>query len=67
MKSNDEELTDNVKKRITIQELRQFKGFDSVDDSIGEEIITALEQISLIFYSMYKKDVLKNEKDFDEL
>ncbi|MBN8696053.1 MAG: hypothetical protein J0L87_05950 [Bacteroidetes bacterium] len=67
MTLNNEDPAGNGKKIITIAELRQFKGFESIDESKGQELIAALEQMSLILYSVYNNKVLKNEKDFDEL
>ena len=50
-------------KRLTIAELRQFKGFDSISDEEGENTIGTLEKLSVLFYSLYKKQQVIKENN----
>ncbi len=50
-------------KRLTIAELRQFKGFDSISDEEAENTIGTLEKLSVLFYSLYKKQQVIKENN----
>ncbi len=45
-------LSDNEKIKITIKELRKFKGFENISDSECEEIIDSLLKLSIIVYNL---------------
>ena len=40
-------------KTITLLELRQFKGFENIDEKKGWEIINLLVQFSIITYNFF--------------
>ena len=55
-------------KRLTIAELRNFKGFENYTEEQAEETIRSLEKLSILFYQLYKKQQerkgnFKNIKD----
>lgn len=55
-------------KRLTVSELRNFKGLGNLSDDDAESAISTLEKFSLLMFEMYKKDKalkekLKNKKD----
>lgn len=43
-------------KRLTIAELRKFKGFEGYTDEQAEETIKTLEKISILFYKLHMKN-----------
>jgi len=45
-------LSDDEKVKITIKELRKFKGFENISDSECEEIIESLLKLSVIVYNL---------------
>ena len=45
-------LSDDEKVKITIKELRKFKGFENISDSECEEIIECLLKLSVIVYNL---------------
>jgi hypothetical protein len=51
----------NVKKqkRLTIEELRNCKGFEHLSDDQAKETIKTLETLSILFYELYKKEEQK--------
>ena len=61
-------------KRLTIDELRAFPGFEKYTDEQAEATIKTLETLSILFYELYMKkkcserklNVLKNENDETE-
>ncbi len=42
-------------KRLTIDELRSFKGFENYSDQEAEETIITLEKLSILFYELHMK------------
>jgi len=38
---------------LTIEKVRQFKGFENISDEAAENIIDTLKQLSLITYEYY--------------
>ncbi|MCG2610645.1 hypothetical protein LZZ90_03905 [Flavobacterium sp. SM15] len=44
--------TSNEKIKLTIEELRKFKGFEAVSDSDAENIIDSLAQLAIIAYNL---------------
>jgi len=42
-------------KRLTIAELRNFKGFENYSNEQAEETIKTLEKFSILFYEQYTK------------
>jgi hypothetical protein len=43
-------------KRLTVSELRNFKGLSHLSDEEAENAIATLEKFSLLMFEMYKKD-----------
>lgn len=43
-------------KRLTLAELRNFKGFEGYSDEQAEETIKTLEQLSILFYNLHMKN-----------
>lgn len=55
-------------KRLTVSELRNFKGLGNLSDDDAENAISTLEKFSLLMFEMYKKDKalkenLKNKEE----
>lgn len=49
-------------KRLTVSELRNFKGLSNLSDEDAESAISTLEKFSLLMFEMYKKDKAQKEK-----
>lgn len=49
-------------KRLSINELKKFKGLEYLSDEQAEESIKSLESISILIFEMYKKNKLLKEK-----
>jgi len=43
-------------KRLTVSELRNFKGLDHLSEDEAESAISTLEKFSILMFEMYKKD-----------
>ncbi len=56
-----------IQKKITIDELRKFKGLENLSDEEAQEIIDSLEIMAIAIFSIYNSKILKNEKSFDEV
>ena len=51
-----EGINENKKhKRLSVVELRKCKDFENISDTEAEEIIIALEKLSILFYELYMK------------
>ncbi len=48
-------------KRLTIDELRNCKGFENYSDEQAEETIQTLETLSILFYELHRKEKQKEE------
>ena len=42
-------------KRLTIDELKKFKGFENYSDQEAEQTIITLEKLSILFYELHMK------------
>lgn len=42
-------------KRLTVKELKAFKGFEDYTDEQAEETISTLEKLSILFYKLHMK------------
>jgi len=49
-------MADKKHKRLTIAELRDFKGFEGYTDEQAEETIKTLEKLSILFYNLHMKN-----------
>ncbi len=43
-------------KRLTVSELRNFKGLDHLSEDEAESTISTLEKFSILMFEMYKKE-----------
>lgn len=51
----------NDYKRLSIEELRSFPGFENYTDEMAQETIKTLETLSILFYELHQKSL--QEKD----
>lgn len=56
-----------VRKQLTIDEIKTFKGLENLTDEQAQETINTLVEYSTIIYAIYNSKILKNEKSFDEV
>ncbi len=58
MKEELEQKSSPIKKqkRLTVSELRNFKGLDHLSEDEAESAISTLEKFSLLMFEMYKKE-----------
>lgn len=49
------QTNENKRKRLSIDELRNCKGFENYTDEQAEETITSIEKLSVLFYEIYFK------------
>lgn len=54
------------KKRLTIAELRTFKGYENTTQEEAENVIDSLEKFSLLVISLYQKKKEEVKKDLEE-
>jgi hypothetical protein len=56
------------KKRLSIAELKGFKGYDKVSDEEAEYVISSLEKISILFLELFqtKKDEMEKALELDK-
>ena len=50
------------KKRLSIDELKSYPGFENYTDEMAEETIASLEALSILFYEHYQKSIQQKEK-----
>lgn len=68
MKTNfDSTKKSKEKRKLTIKELRKFKGLENLSNEDAQEIIDSLEIMAITIFSIYNSKILKNEKSFDEV
>lgn len=48
---NEKEKTENNQQKLTIEELRSCKGFETISEAEGQEIIESLFQLAVIVYN----------------
>lgn len=51
----------SIHKRLTIEELRVFPGFENYTDEMARETIASLESLSILFYELHQKSLLEME------
>lgn len=61
-----EKEKDRKKKRLTISELKEFKGYDNVTDEEAEYAIASLEKISILFMELFQVKKVEMEKAIKE-
>lgn len=55
-------MTTKPKKRLSIDELKSYPGFENYTDEIAEETIASLETLSILFYEHYQKTIKEKER-----
>ena len=50
------------KKRLSIDELKSYPGFENYTDEMAEETIASLETLSILFYESYQKTIQEKER-----
>ncbi len=49
-------------KRLSIEELRSFPGFENYTDEMAQETISTLEKLSILFYDLHQKSPPENNE-----
>ena len=55
-------MSQKPKKRLSIDELKSYPGFENYTDEMAEETISSLETLSILFYGHYQKTVKEKER-----
>lgn len=55
-------MNSKPKKRLSIDELKSYPGFENCTDEIAEETIASLEALSILFYEHYQKTIKEKER-----
>ncbi|MBK6833317.1 MAG: hypothetical protein IPG89_03190 [Bacteroidetes bacterium] len=55
-------MNSKPKKRLSIDELKSYPGFENYTDEMAEETIASLEALSILFYEHYQKSIQQKEK-----
>ena len=55
-------MTTKPKKRLSIDELKSYPGFENHTDEMAEETISSLESLSILFYEHYQKILKEKER-----
>ena len=50
-------MKEKIHKRLSVEELRLFKGYEHYTDEQAEETINTLEQLCILFYKAHVKSV----------
>jgi hypothetical protein len=54
-------MNSKPKKRLSINELKSYPGFENYTDEMAEETIASLEALSILFYELYQKSIKTKE------
>jgi len=55
-------MSQKTKKRLSIDELKSYPGFENYTDEMAEETIASLEALSILFYEHYQKTLQQKER-----
>lgn len=55
-------MNSKPKKRLSIEELKAYPGFENYTDEMAEETIASLEALSILFYELYQKTIQEKER-----
>lgn len=55
-------MNSKPKKRLSIDELKSYPGFENYSDEMAEETIASLEALSILFYEHYQKSIQQKGK-----
>ena len=58
-------MNSKPKKRLSIDELKSYPGFENYTDEMAEETISSLETLSILFYEHYQKTIKEKERLLD--
>jgi hypothetical protein len=50
-------MNSKPKKRLSIDELKSYPGFENFTDEMAEETIASLEALSILFYELHQKSI----------
>lgn len=52
-------------KRLSIDELKTFPGFENYTDEMAKETMATLEKLSILFYELHQKSLLQKENSLE--
>lgn len=55
-------MNSKPKKRLSIDELKSYPGFENFTDEMAEETIASLEALSILFYEHFQKTIQEKER-----
>ena len=55
-------MNPKAKKRLSIEELKSYPGFENYTDEMAEETIASLQALSILFYEHYQKTIQEKER-----
>lgn len=55
-------MNSKPKKRLSMDELRSYPGFENYTNEMAEETIASLEALSILFYEHYQKTIQEKER-----
>jgi hypothetical protein len=55
-------MNSKPKKRLSIDELKSYPGFENCTDEMAEETIASLEALSILFYEHYQRAIQQEER-----
>lgn len=55
-------MNSKPKKRLSIDELKSYPGFENYTDEMAEETIASLEALFILFFEHYQKSIQQKEK-----
>ncbi len=55
-------MTERKHKRLTVEQLKTFKGFENYTEEQAEETIKTLETLSIVFYRLFSKEKIIKKK-----
>ena len=55
-------MNSKPKKRLSIDELKSYPGFENYTDKMAEETIASLAALSILFYEHYQKTIQEKER-----
>lgn len=55
-------MNSKPKKRLSINELKSYPGFENYTDEMAEETIASLEALSILFFELHQKSIKEKER-----
>jgi hypothetical protein len=56
----------SIHKRLSIEELKAFPGFENYTDEMANETIITLEKLSILLYELHQKSILESNDVLNE-